>query len=154
MIRLATQADLLAIDQLILMKAQAFQAAGKTQWVKYLEPSRTDFVTHDVMHGTVYVYETGGDIIGSVSLIPPTSWDENLWDDPGAAVYLHRLVVDDRMKGKQIGEQLMRYALAATTNRIRLDCVATNPFLNAYYPRFGFYYVGERDGFSLFEKEA
>ena len=53
MIRLATQADLSAIDQLILTKAQAFRAAGKTQWVKYLEPSRTDFVTHDVTNGTV-----------------------------------------------------------------------------------------------------
>ncbi|WP_214787994.1 GNAT family N-acetyltransferase [Exiguobacterium sp. s21] len=154
MIRLATQADLSAIDQLILTKAQSFRAAGKTQWQKYLEPSRTDFVTHDVTNGTVYVYEANGDIAGSVSLIPPTSWDENLWDDPDAAVYLHRLVVDDRMKGRQVGEQLMRHALAATSNRIRLDCVATNHFLNAYYPRFGFNYVGERDGFSLFEKEA
>jgi len=120
MIRLATQADLPAIDQLILMKAQAFRAAGKTQWVKYLEPSRTDFVTHDVTNGTVYVYETNGTITGSVSLIPPTSWDENLWDDPGVAVYLHRLVVDDQMKGQKIGEQLMRHALAATSDRIRL----------------------------------
>lgn len=154
MIRLATQADLSAIDQLILTKAQSFRAAGKTQWQKYLEPSRTDFVTHDVTNGTVYVYEANGDIAGSVSLIPPTSWDENLWDDPDAAVYLHRLVVDDRMKGRQVGEQLMRYALAATSSRIRLDCVATNHFLNAYYPRFGFRYIGERDGFSLFEKEA
>ncbi|MFY9856876.1 MULTISPECIES: GNAT family N-acetyltransferase [unclassified Exiguobacterium] len=154
MIRLATQADLSAIDQLILQKAQAFQAAGKTQWVKYLEPSRTDFVTHDVTNGTVYVYETNGTITGSVSLIPPTAWDENLWDDSRGAVYLHRLVVDDRMKGQQIGEQLMRHALAATSDRIRLDCVATNSFLNAYYPRFGFRYVGERDGFSLFETKA
>ncbi|TCI28266.1 GNAT family N-acetyltransferase [Exiguobacterium sp. SL-10] len=152
MIRLATQADLLAIDQLILTKAQSFRAAGKTQWQKYLEPSRTDFVTHDVTNGTVYVYEANGDIAGAVSLIPPTSWDENLWDDPDAAVYLHRLVVDDRMKGQQVGEQLMRHALAATPDRVRLDCVATNPFLNAYYPRFGFRYVGERGGFSLFEK--
>lgn len=154
MIRLATQADLLAIDQLILQKAQTFRAAGKTQWVKYLEPSRTDFVTHDVTNGIVYVYETDGEISGSVSLIPPTTWDENLWDDPEAAVYLHRLVVDDRMKGRQIGEQLMHHAITATAERIRLDCVATNQFLNSYYPRFGFHYVGERDGFSLFEKEA
>jgi predicted N-acetyltransferase YhbS len=152
MIRLATQADLSAIDQLILTKAQAFRAAGKTQWAKYLEPSRTDFVTHDVTNGTVYVYEVNGDIAGSVSLIPPTTWDENLWDDPEAAVYLHRLVVDDRLKGRRVGEQLMRHALVETSERIRLDCVATNPFLNAYYPRFGFTYIGERDGFSLFEK--
>lgn len=153
MIRRATMADVSRIDTLILTKAMEFQAAGKTQWQKYLDPSRTEFVTYDVMNGTVYVYEEAETILGSVSLIPPTSWDENLWSDADRAVYLHRLVVDSRYKGKQIGSKLMNQAVAET-NRIRLDCVATNPFLNAYYPRFGFTYVGERDGFSLFEKQA
>ncbi|STO07076.1 GNAT family N-acetyltransferase [Exiguobacterium aurantiacum] len=154
MIRLATQADLRAVDQLILRKAEEFHAAGKTQWQKYLEPSRTDFVRHDVMNGSVYVYEQEGTIVGAVSLIPPTSWDHNLWDDADAAVYLHRLVVDSGMKGKRVGEQLMRHALAETTGSVRLDCVATNEFLNEYYPQFGFVYIGERDGFSLFAKEC
>lgn len=151
MIRLATVADVPQIDALILMKATEFKTAGKTQWQKYLEPSRTEFVTYDVTNGTVYVYEENDTIVGAVSLIPPTSWDENLWDDPDAAVYLHRLVVDSRHKGKQIGSKLMRQAMAES-KRIRLDCVATNSFLNDYYLRFGFSYVGERDGFSLFEK--
>lgn len=154
MIRLATPADFRAIDSLILNKAKAFRAAGKTQWEKYLEPSRTEFVRHDVTNGTVYVYEENGTIFGSVSLIPPTSWDHNLWDDADAAVYLHRLVVDATMKGRGVGEQLMRHALNETDGTIRLDCVATNLFLNRYYPQFGFTYVGERDGFSLFTKEG
>lgn len=151
MIRLATVADVPSIDALILTKATAFKLAGKTQWQKYLEPSRTEFVTYDVTNGTVYVYEENDTIVGAVSLIPPTSWDENLWDDPDAAVYVHRLVVDSRHKGKQIGAQLMRQAMTES-KRIRLDCVATNSFLNEYYSRFGFNYVGERNGFSLFEK--
>ncbi|MEW8967170.1 GNAT family N-acetyltransferase [Exiguobacterium alkaliphilum] len=154
MIRLATRADLQAIDSLILNKAKAFRAAGKTQWEKYLDPSRTEFVRHDVTNGTVYVYEENGKIFGSVSLIPPTSWDHNLWDDAEVAVYVHRLVVDARMKGKRVGEQLMRHALTQTVGTIRLDCVATNAFLNRYYRQFGFAYVGERDGFSLFTKEG
>ncbi|WP_070328229.1 GNAT family N-acetyltransferase [Exiguobacterium aurantiacum] len=153
MIRLATVSDISPIDTLILTKAMEFKAAGKTQWQKYLEPSRTDTVTYDVTNGTVYVYEENDTIIGAVSLIPPTSWDENLWNDADTAVYVHRLVVDSRHKGKQIGSQLMRQAVAGS-KRIRLDCVATNGFLNDYYLRFGFSYVGERDGFSLFEKQA
>lgn len=153
MIRLATVADVPPIDTLILTKATEFKLAGKTQWQKYLEPSRTEFVTYDVTNGTVYVYEENDTIVGAVSLIPPTSWDENLWDDSDAAVYVHRLVVDSRHKGKQIGSQLMRQTMAGS-KRIRLDCVATNSFLNDYYLRFGFSYVGERDGFSLFEKQA
>lgn len=154
MIRLATQADLEAVDQLILRKAQEFQAVGKTQWQKYLEPSRTEFVRHDVTNGTVYVYEQDEVVVGAVSLIPPTSWDKNLWDDAEAAVYLHRLVVASDMKGKRVGEQLMRHALIEATGPVRLDCVATNEFLNGYYPKFGFLYVGQRDGFSLFAKEC
>ena len=151
MIRLATRDDISLIDTLILTKALEFQAAGKTQWQKYLEPSRTDFVIHDVTNGTVYVYVEDETIVGAVSLIPPTSWDENLWSDADTAVYVHRLVVDSRYKGKQIGSKLMREATTGA-GRIRLDCVAKNQFLNAYYPHFGFTYVGERNGFSLFEK--
>lgn len=153
MIRLATVADVPLIDTLILTKAMEFQAAGKTQWQKYLEPSRTEFVTYDVTNGTVYVYEENDTIAGAVSLIPPTSWDENLWSDADAAVYVHRLVVDSRYRGKQIGSQLMRQAMTGS-KRIRLDCVATNSFLNDYYLCFGFSYVGERNGFSLFEKQV
>lgn len=154
MIRLATQADFSAIDRLILTKAREFQTAGKTQWMKYLEPSRSDFVHHDLAKGNVYVFEEGNQIVGSVSLIPPTSWDSNLWDEPSNAVYLHRLVTASHMKGKRIGEQLMRYSLKETKSMIRLDCVADNVFLNDYYPRFGFTYIGERHGFSLFERRT
>lgn len=154
MIRLATPADFSAIDRLILTKAEEFRASGKTQWAKYLEPSRSDFVRHDLTKGTVYVYEAKGRIVGSISLIPPTDWDDHLWEDPASAVYLHRLVTDSRMKGKRIGEQLIVHALGESSSLIRLDCVADNRFLNAYYPRFGFIYVGERDGFSLFENKS
>lgn len=154
MMRLATKDDLTAIDQLILKKAKEFKAAGKTQWKKYLEPDRLDYVTHDITNGHVYVFEDHNEIVGSVSLIPPTSWDEDLWPDAGKAIYLHRLVVDSRQKGKQIGERLITYALSNETTTIRLDCVAENTFLNDYYARFGFTYVGERNGFSLFEKTS
>ena len=153
-IRLATQADFTAIDQLILKKAEEFQAKGKSQWAKYLEPSRSEFVRHDLINGTVYIYEEDETVVGSVSLIPPTSWDDDLWTESGDAVFLHRLVTDSRMRGKQIGEQLMRHALRETTGLIRLDCVADNLFLNTFYSRFGFTYVGEKNGFSLFEYEA
>ncbi|HUP78772.1 MAG TPA: GNAT family N-acetyltransferase, partial [Pirellula sp.] len=88
------------------------------------------------------------------SLIPPTDWDHALWDNPDDAVYLHRLVTDSSAKGERIGERLMQHALANTPSTIRLDCVADNAFLNNYYPRFGFRYMGERNGFSLFEKQA
>ena len=153
-IRLATQDDFTAIDQLILLKAQEFQTAGKSQWVKYLEPSRSDYVRHDLTNGTVYVYERDNQILGSVSLIPPTDWDDNLWNAHDGAVYLHRLVTDSRMKGERIGERLMQYVLSHTEATIRLDCVADNTFLNDYYPKFGFRYIGEQDGFSLYEKQA
>lgn len=154
MFRFATIDDFSAIDQLILKKAKEFQAAGKSQWVKYLEPSRSDYVRHDLTNGSVFVYERDAQVVGAVSLIPPTDWDVNLWDNPDGAVYLHRLVTDSSIKGERIGERLMEYALSHSPSTIRLDCVADNSFLNGYYPQFGFRYVGEREGFSLFEKQA
>ncbi|MEJ6528371.1 GNAT family N-acetyltransferase [Exiguobacterium sp. USCH10] len=154
MFRFATFDDFSAIDQLIVKKAKEFQTAGKSQWVKYLEPSRSDYVRHDLMKGTVFVYERDHHVVGAVSLIPPTDWDHNLWDNPDGAVYLHRLVTDSSLKGERIGERLMQYALSHTASTVRLDCVADNTFLNGYYPQFGFRYIGERNGFSLFEKQA
>ena len=154
MFRFATIDDFSAIDQLILKKAKEFQAAGKSQWVKYLEPSRSDYVRHDLTNGSVFVYERDAQVVGAVSLIPPTDWDVNLWDNPDGAVYLHRLVTDSSIKGERIGERLMEYGLSHSPSTIRLDCVADNSFLNGYYPQFGFRYVGEREGFSLFEKQA
>ncbi|MGA9466657.1 MAG: GNAT family N-acetyltransferase [Exiguobacterium marinum] len=154
MFRPATLRDFPAIDHLILKKAKEFQVAGKSQWVKYLEPSRSDYVRHDLTKGSVFVYERDAQVVGSVSLIPPTDWDHNLWEKPDDAVYLHRLVTDSSLKGERIGEKLMEYALSLSPSTIRLDCVADNTFLNGYYPQFGFRYIGERNGFSLFEKQA
>ncbi|WP_215143162.1 GNAT family N-acetyltransferase [Exiguobacterium qingdaonense] len=154
MFRVATLDDFAAIDELIVKKAKEFQVAGKSQWVKYLEPSRSDYVRHDLTKGTVFVYERDHQVVGAVSLIPPTDWDHNLWDHPNDAVYLHRLVTDSSAKGERIGERLMQFALSHTTSTVRLDCVADNAFLNGYYLQFGFRYIRERDGFSLFEKQA
>ncbi|MHC9161860.1 hypothetical protein [Exiguobacterium profundum] len=72
MFRFATMEDFSAVDQLILKKAKEFQVAGKSQWVKYLEPSRSDYVRHDLTNGTVFVYERDQQVVGAVSLIPPT----------------------------------------------------------------------------------
>ncbi|WP_052460444.1 GNAT family N-acetyltransferase [Microbacterium gorillae] len=63
------------------------------------------------------------------------------WSDrPGSALYLHRLAV--RTHGLGLGRRLIDWAFgrarAEGREALRLDCVASNDALCAYYERFGF----------------
>lgn len=74
-------------------------------------------------------------------------WEDELcWAGyPADAGYLHRLAV--RRRGTGLGAQLLRWAeehAAAEGKRfLRLDCVAWNGPLCAYYERAGYEHVGD-----------
>lgn len=73
---------------------------------------------------------------------------EQLWADlPGDAVYVHGLAVHRDFAGKEIGRRLLewaeRRAYAAGKPLVRLDCMAENPELRAYYERAGYTHRGD-----------
>ncbi|WP_114570816.1 GNAT family N-acetyltransferase [Exiguobacterium flavidum] len=151
MIRQATTGDVKAIALLIREKAEALRDRGSTQWRKYLQLDLEQVVRDDMTTGTVHVFEKEGRIVGAGSLLPSLDWDAALWDDSDGR-YIHRLVVSDGAKGEQVGSKMMLHLIEmAGPEKLRLDCVESNEFLNGYYPGFGFDRVGEKDGFSLFE---
>ena len=114
--------------------------------------------------GEVWLAESGGRLAGAWEL-----WwdDEDAWGPrPPDAGYVHRLMVD-RAAAPGTGRLLLaaaeeRVAEAGRT-RVRLDCLATNPRLTAYYRDAGYRVVGTKDGkpqpggpaksFTLMEKE-
>ena len=76
--------------------------------------------------------------------------DPDFWgDDDTPAVYVHGLMVDRRAAGHGLGTALLDWAAArgrdAGVDLFRLDCRTTNPVLRAYYERYGFRAVGQRD---------
>lgn len=70
--------------------------------------------------------------------------DEAVWRERenGQAIYLHRIVVNPRMKGRKLFGKVLAWAKqhAPEKNRrlIRMDTWADNPTIIAYYQGFGF----------------
>ncbi|MEB9894711.1 GNAT family N-acetyltransferase, partial [Bacillus cereus] len=73
------------------------------------------------------------------------------------SIYLHRLAIDRAFAGSQLGHAVLRWVEAGIRfpgkRRLRLDCKAGVPALNAFYRAAGYTFQGEiPKGYLLFEK--
>ena len=76
-------------------------------------------------------------------------WDsDRRWTDGVPALYLHNLAAHGDFPGA--GAEILRrcadYARSLGRQRLRLDCSARNPRLNAYYEAQGFAFVAALPG--------
>ncbi|MFE7276680.1 GNAT family N-acetyltransferase [Streptomyces sp. NPDC057623] len=163
-VRPAAEADLAALVRLRDDAARWMLARGITgQW----RPGELDedHFGRVMTHGEVWLAETGGDIAGAWEL-----WwqDEAAWGpQPPVAGYVHRLMVDRSVAAPGTGRLLLgaveRRVAAAGRVCVRLDCLAGNEPLNAYYRQAGYRVVGRKEGkpqpggapksFTLLEKD-
>ena len=112
---------------------------GVEQW-----PDRfpTEWVMPAIEAGETWLAEYDGQIAGTLVV----QWADPLfWAGyPNDAGYLHRLAV--RRHGDGLGSRLLRWAerhaAAAGKVYLRLDCVASNESLRAYYERAAYQHVG------------
>lgn len=108
---------------------------------------------------------TSGDaVIGTITVddfADPEFWSAT--DSPESALYVHRMVVDRGVKGRNIGGALLDAAadIAKAGNRrwLRLDAWRTNSALHKYYERQGFVRVrtvnlAHPGSGALFQKEV
>ncbi|KAG0094750.1 hypothetical protein BGZ93_006822 [Podila epicladia] len=111
----------------ILERAAEWMVANKlNQWIP------GSFVAPNTRSGT---------IIGTFTLNYTDAFDEMLWkdlvEDWSDAVYLHRLVVEREYKGYGLGPKALMFAEVEGLKRgkhyLRLDCMADNKLLKAYY---------------------
>lgn len=145
--RLADDADLAAVVRLRDDAARWMLAHGVTdQW----RPGELggDHFRRVMESGEVWVAEAAGRVVGAWEL-----WweDEDAWGpQPLTAGYVHRLMVDRTSVPPGTGRQLLRAAerRVAEAGRplVRLDCLATNVRLSAYYLNVGYRVVGRKDG--------
>ncbi|MEV6162383.1 GNAT family N-acetyltransferase [Streptomyces sp. NPDC052052] len=145
--RLAEDTDLAALVRLRDEAARWTLAQGITgQW----EPGQLDeehFRT-SMARGEVWLAEADGRVAGAWEL-----WweDEDAWGpQPPVAGYVHRLMVDRSNARPGTGRFLLHAAerRVAATGRlfVRLDCLAGNTRLNAYYLNAGYRTVGHKAG--------
>jgi GNAT superfamily N-acetyltransferase len=131
------------IDVVIDMLADAaawLRARGVEQWPDRFE---RDWVMPAIERGETWLAEEDGEVAGSlvVQWSDPTFWGGY----PEDAGYLHRLVV--RRHGDGLGARLLQWAERHAASRgkrfLRLDCVAWNAPLRAYYERAGYEHIGD-----------
>ncbi|MFS0722407.1 GNAT family N-acetyltransferase [Paenibacillus sp. 1P07SE] len=158
-IRRATVDDVEGILFLLTDAARWIHTAhGFWQW--RVESFTFENVHTFVQDHEVFVALQGHELVGcfSVQWGYEIIWGEQYHEHAG---YVHRLCVSRHRKGKGIGRELLRYAesyIHAQGKRwIRLDCMADNPSLNAYYTSLGFVRQGRFDAqfwsANLYEKE-
>jgi GNAT superfamily N-acetyltransferase len=113
---------------------------GVEQWPERFE---RDWVLPAIERSETWLAEHDGDIVGSLVV----QWEDPLfWAEyPNDAGYLHRLAV--RLHGEAMGAQLLQWAeqhaADAGKTYLRLDCVASNESLRAYYERAGYERVAD-----------
>jgi GNAT superfamily N-acetyltransferase len=125
----------------VLANAAAWlRRRGVPQWPDRFE---RDWVMPAIERGETWLAELDAQIVGSLVV----QWDDPLfWAGyPSDSGYLHRLAV--RRHGDALGARLLlwaeRHAAAEGKQHLRLDCVASNQSLRAYYERAGYEHLGD-----------
>ncbi|MFC9247701.1 GNAT family N-acetyltransferase [Streptomyces sp. NPDC057136] len=146
-LRLAADTDLATLVRLRDDAARWMLAQGIAgQW----QPGELDEVhfRRIMADGEVWLAETDGRVVGGWEL-----WwaDEDAWGpQPPVAGYVHRLMVDRSRARPGTGRLLLRAAEHRVAEhgrvRVRLDCLAGNTRLNAYYVAEGYRVVGHKAG--------
>jgi hypothetical protein len=110
-----------------------------TQWPDRFELS---WIDEAITRGETWLVRAGDTAVGTLTL----DWFDPLWADAaGSAGYVHRMAVRRRAAG--LGAVILDWA-ADTVRRnrremLRLDCVASNSRLRAYYEARGFVHRGD-----------
>jgi ribosomal protein S18 acetylase RimI-like enzyme len=159
----ATHEDTAEVTQLLVRTAQWLQSRGSTQWNGLLRGEDSLNTPEAINRGDVYVFRQGNILMGMVMLLQhPNAWDKELWGEEGheSSLYMHRLAINREYAGQEVGRLMMQWAESGVAfpgkDRIRLDCIANNPVLNAFYQGLGYEIKGLASNpvgeFNLYEK--
>lgn len=160
MMSLATVKDTTRVLHLLTETAKWFQQNGSTQWSDLLKGIDAHNTTGAIQRGDVFICTKEEELAGMVMLLQtPSEWDCRLWEltdeAPNDAIYLHRLAINRKYAHYKLGQSIVNWCKNDIQfegkKKVRLDCVAHNEFLNAFYQKIGFTYVGEKAGYSLYE---
>jgi GNAT superfamily N-acetyltransferase len=123
-----------------------------TSWVRSrgIDPGRAPRPLREIFaeaaaDGHLYLAWRGDAAAGKLAI---STAEEALWSElPGAALYVHGLMVRRAFAGQEVGRVLLGWAEQRAAHLglplVRLDCDATNPALCSYYARAGFTHRGD-----------
>lgn len=156
--RRATRADADALMAIFQAAARWLIGRGIQQWAP--DQFHREPLIAAIERGEVYAAVRGGAIVGTLTL----TWaDPRVWgEQPDDAGYVHGLALRRDAAGQGIGAAMLAWAgrAVAVAGRpyLRLDCMATNTGLRAYYERAGFVHMRDVGGAtwsaSLYQKRT
>lgn len=142
-IRLATAADAQELLDLYEAAQRWLIGQGTNQWANNTRKKMRPRFMRSIEQGECYVAEDEGGLVGMVTVdeyADPEFWRPE--DQPAAALYVHRMVVDRSRAGMGIGAALLDWSsnVAASKGRrwLRLDAWRANAALHRYYQSQGF----------------
>ena len=121
---------------------------GIAQWESPYPRQRFD---REVESGAVWCWRSKHGVDATVTLLTerPDYYPNQIWRNNTCAWYICRFAVARRLKGTGLGPRLLAEicadASAARIGALRLDVLASNPFLARYYETKGFNRVAEAD---------
>ena len=147
-VRQATLDDLSALVALYREAQQWLAARGLQQW----QPAPDDTgellarvslnLEKAIERGTCFVVDDGKTITGTITVddyADPEFWQPS--DEPGDALYVHRMIVSRNSRGTGLGAGLLDWAEHQAMQQgkrwLRLDAWQTNTDLHRYYERQG-----------------
>ena len=144
----ATVGDAPAAAAILREAALWLEAMGQKNW----EPEwfTPESMVPNAERGELWLAWAGSDAVGTM-LVATT--DEDFWpeDRLGEALYVHKLAVARRAAGHGVAQALLLQAEAEAqrvgTSKLKLDCRADRPKLQALYEAAGFQRVDERTVF-------
>jgi len=162
-IRAAASSDVDSITGLVREAVEWLGKRGTEQWQgpRFGDRAR---IAASIAAGTTFVILDGDLVVGTVIVdeaADPEFWTEE--DEPGSALYVHRMVVAHSHRGTGLGSAVLdwagRRAMDAGKSRLRLDAWASNQALHDYYRSQGFKHLRtlcfeHRGSGALFEREA
>jgi GNAT superfamily N-acetyltransferase len=160
-IRPAELAELGTVEELLTGASAWLASRGSDQWQF---PPRRERLLDAMARGECFLALQDGEPVGTLTVdenADPEFWEGD--DDPGDALYVHRMAISRAAAGQAIGARMLDWAAAraaaAGKSRLRLDAWKTNPGLHRYYLGQGFTLVRtvdlpHRQSGALFERPA
>lgn len=103
-----------------------------------------EFIARDVSNGNVFKVTMKEETVAVFSVYDS---DKLIWRerDKGNALYLHRIVLDQRFTGLKVFKEILAWSVARATERklsfVRMDTWANNEKLINYYQSYGFQFI-------------
>ncbi len=147
LLRLATVADLPALQSLLQAVVPLMQAGGNFQWT--VEYPNTQAFSKDIANGDLWVADIAGSIgaVAAITTDQPDTYAEAGLDISETAIVVHRLAVHPDHRGLGLAEKLLWQAETIANERqikaLRIDTNTQNQATQALFPKVGYRLAGE-----------